>query len=91
MHGRTSTAAVPRTKSLRADRMSAKQRRQEMANLIADGIARAVAARAEHSVEGSEKSEDSARTGLDLSASSPLSVHTDATSDRNESKDGEHE
>jgi len=60
MHGRTSTAAVPRTKSLRADRMSTKRRRQEMANLIANGIARAVAARAEQAVEGSEKSEDSA-------------------------------
>ena len=79
---------------MRADRMSAQQRRLEIANLIATGIARAVAARAEHSVEGREKSEESARTCLDLSASSPLSVHTDATSapgNGNESKDGEHE
>jgi len=88
MQGRTRTAASPRRGPLRADRMSASERRRELAGLIATGIARAIALRAEPPAESGE-SQDSGVHGLALSATSRLSVHTDETSDRNESKAGE--
>ena len=88
MHGRTCTVAMPRMGSSRADRMSANERRQELAQLIAIGLARAIAIRAEPTAETTE-SEDSGVDGLALSATSRLSVHTGETSDRYESKAGE--
>jgi len=91
MHERTCTAATPRTGSSRADRMSATERRRELATLIATGIARAIALRAELPAE-SAGSQDSGVDGLALSATSRLSVHTGdprKTPDRNESKVGE--
>ena len=88
MHGSTRTAATPRMGSSRAARMSANERRQELAELIATGLARAIAIRAEPAAETTE-SEDSGVDGLALSATSRLSVHTGETSDRYESKAGE--
>lgn len=88
MHGRTCTAAMPRTGSSRAGRMSARERRRELAELIATGLARAIAIRVEPAAESAE-SEESGVDGLALSATSRLSVHTGETSDRNESKAGE--
>ena len=88
MHGSTCNAATPRTGSSRADRMSATERRRELAGLIATGIARAIALRTEPPAESAE-SEDSGVDGLALSATSRLSVHTGGTPDRNESKAGE--
>ena len=88
MQGRTRTAAPPRMGSSRADRMSARERRRELAKLIATGLARAIAIRTEPAAESAE-SEDSGVDGLALSATSRLSVHTGETSDRNESKAGE--
>ena len=88
MQGRTCTAAMPRTRSPRAGRMSARARRQELAQLIATGLAKAIAIRVEPAAE-STASEDSGVDGLALSATSRLSVHTGETSDRNESKAGE--
>ena len=88
MQGRTCAAASPRMGSTRADRMSASERRRELAELIATGLARAIAIRVEPAAESTE-SEDSGVDGLALSATSRLSVHTGETSDRNESKAGE--
>lgn len=88
MHGRTCTAAMLRMGSSRADRMSAKERRRELVNLIATGLAQAIAIRVEPAAE-SDVSEESGVDGLALSATSRLSVHTGETSDRNESKAGE--
>lgn len=88
MHGRTCTAATPRMGSSRADRMSARERRRELAELVATGLARAIAIRTEPAAESTE-SEDSGVDGLALSATSRLSVHTGETSERNESKAGE--
>ena len=68
--------------------MSAIERRQELAKLIAIGLARAIAIRVEPAAESAE-SEESGVDGLALSATSRLSVHTGETSDRNESKAGE--
>ncbi len=89
MHRRTRTAAAPRTGSSRAGRMSATERRRELAGLIATGLARAIALRAEPPAE-SPKPQDSGVDGLALSATSRLSVHTGDPPDRNESKVGEH-
>ena len=83
MHGRNGPAR-PRTS--RAINMSACQRRSELAAIIASGIARAVAARA----EPPELPEDSAADGLELSAGSRLSVPVAGPFDRNGRKDGEH-
>lgn len=88
MHGRTCTAATPRMGSSRADRMSVRERRRELAELIATGLARAIAIRTVPATESAE-SEDSSVDGLALSATSRLSVHAGETSDRNESKAGE--
>ena len=88
MHGRTCTAATPRMGSSRADRMSVRERRRELAELIAIGLARAIAIRVEPAAESTE-SEESGVDGLALSATSRLSVQTGETSDRNESKAGE--
>ena len=88
MHGRTCTAATPRMGSSRADRLSARERRRELAKLIAIGLARAIAIRVEPATESTE-AEEPGVDGLALSATSRLSVHTDETSDRNESKAGE--
>ena len=83
MHGRSGPLR-PRTS--RAANMSARQRRSELAAIIATGIARAVAARA----EPPEAPEDSAIDGLALSAGSRLSVPLAGPFDRNGSKAGEH-
>jgi len=66
--------------------MSARQRRSELAAIIASGIAKAVAARA----ESLELPGDSAADGLELSAGSRLSVPSAGPFDRNASKAGEH-
>ena len=83
MHGRSGHAR-PRTS--RAGNMSARQRRSELAAIIASGIAKAIAARA----EPPEQPEDSAVDGLALSAGSRLSVPLAGTPDRNGPKAGEH-
>jgi hypothetical protein len=70
--------------------MPARQRRRELADLIATGIARAVAARTESRAESIVFAEDSAVSGLALSPESRLSVHTGGEPDRNEFKAGEH-
>ena len=88
MHGRTCTAATPRMGSSRADRMSVRERRRELVELIATGLARASAIRVEPAAESAEP-EESGVDGLALSASSRLSVHTGVNPDRNESKAGE--
>lgn len=67
MHG-SSGPARPRTS--RAANMSARQRRSELAAIIASGIARAIAARA----EPQRVPEDPAVDGLALSAGLRLSV-----------------
>jgi len=93
MQGRIHSAAMPRahsdSRSSRADQMSATERRRELAGLIATGIARAIALRAEPPAESAEP-DDSGVDGLALSATSRLSVHTGGKPDRNESKVGEH-
>jgi len=66
--------------------MSARQRRNELAAIIASGIAKAVAARA----ETLELPGDSAADGLELSAGSRLSAPSRGPFDRNDRKDGEH-
>ena len=83
MHGR-SAPARPRTS--RAANMSTRQRRSELAAIIASGIARAVAAR----TESPELPGDSAAYGLELSPGSRLSVPLAGTPDRNGPKAGEH-
>ena len=93
MHGRTDAVASPRPRTSRATGMSARQRRRELADLIAAGIARAVARRTESNAESIVFAEDSAVDGLALSPESRLSVHTGdprKAPDRNESKAGEH-
>ena len=90
MQGRTDAVAVPRLRTSRAGSMPARQRRRELADLIAAGIARAVAGRAELPADVIVFAEDSAVDGLALSPESRLSVHTVAKTDRNESKAGEH-
>ncbi len=82
MHGRSGPAR-PRTS--RATNMSARQRRSELAGIIANGITRAVAARAEPPELAGESSVDA----LELSRESRLSVDTRARPARNESKAGE--
>jgi len=89
MQGRRNAAATPRKESSRADQMSATERRRELAGLIAAGIARAIALRAEPPAKSPEP-EDSGVDGLARSATSRLSVRTGGTPDRNESKVGEH-
>jgi len=64
--------------------MSARQRRSELAAIIASGIAKAMAA----SSESAGQSEVSAVDGLALSAGSRLSVPLAGTSDRNGPKAG---
>jgi hypothetical protein len=68
--------------------MSVRERRRELAELIAIGLARAIAIRVEPAAESTE-SEESDVDGLAFSATSRLSVHTGETSDRNEPKAGE--
>ena len=89
MQGRTSTAASPHRGSLRAAHMQHRQRRAEVAEIIASGLARAIVQRSEPPADCSPDSEDSAVDGLALSATSRLSVHTGGKPDRNESKVGE--
>ena len=89
MHGRTNTAASPRRGSMRAANMSHRQRRTEIAELIATGLSRAIAQRFAPPADCSSHSEKSAVDGLALSATSRLSVHTGGKPDRNESKAGE--
>ena len=83
MHGR-SVPSQPRTS--RAANMSARQRRSELAAIIASGIAKAVAARS----ESAGQPEVSAVDGLALSAGSRLSVPLAGTPYRNGPKAGEH-
>ena len=83
MHGRNGPTR-PRTS--RAGNMSARQRRNELAAIIASGIAKAVAARS----ESAEQAQDSAADGLALSAESRLSVPLARRPDRNGPKAGEH-
>jgi hypothetical protein len=90
MQGRTDAGAAPRPRTSRATNMSAEQRRRELADLIATGIARAIAARSEPPIESIVFSADSAGDGLALSPESRLSVHTSGTPAPNEPKDGEH-
>jgi len=86
---RTNTAAAPRRMSLRAASMSAAQRRREMVDLIAAGLARTIAQRTEPPSLTCDFPEESVDHGLALSAVSRLSVHTGATPGRNEIKVGE--
>ena len=90
MQGRTDAVAAPRPRISRATNMSARQRRRELAELLAAGIARGVAGRAESPADDIVVAEDSAVDGLALSPESRLSVHTVGKTDRNESKAGEH-
>lgn len=90
MQVRTDAVATPRPRTSRATSMSARQRRRELADLIAAGIARAVAGRTESPADDIVFAEDSAVDGLALSPESRLSVQTVAKTDRNESKAGEH-
>ena len=83
MHGRSGHA---RPKTSRVATMSARQRRSELAAIIASGIAKAVAARS----ESDEQPEVSAVDGLALSAGSRLSVPLAPRPDRNGQKAGEH-
>ena len=83
MHGRSGPAG-PRTS--RAAKMSARQRRSELAAIIASGIAKAVALRA----DADEQSQESAVDGLALSAGSRLSVPLAGVPDRNGHEAGEH-
>jgi len=89
MQGRTDAVAAPRPRTLRAGSMPARQRRRELADLIARGIARAVAGRSEPPANDIVFAEDSAVSGLALSPESRLSVHTGGEPDRNEFKAGE--
>ena len=82
MHGRSGHAR-PRTS--RAGNMSARQRRSELAAIIASGIAKAVALRA----DADEQSQESAVDGLALSAGSRLSVPLAGRLARNGPKAGE--
>ena len=83
MHGRS---GPPRPRTSRAANMSARQRRSELAAIIASGIAKTVAARS----ESAEQAQDSAADGLALSAESRLSVPLARTPDRNGPKAGAH-
>ena len=83
MHARSGPAR-PRTSRIAA--MSARQRRSELAAIIAHGIAKAVALRA----DSDEQSQESAVDGLALSAGSRLSVPLAGRPDRNGPKAGEH-
>ena len=83
MHGRSGPAR-PRTS--RVATMSARQRRSELAAIIASGMAKAIAAR----TELPEQPEDSAVDGLALSAGSRLSVPMAGPPGRNGPKAGEH-
>jgi hypothetical protein len=69
--------------------MSVRQRREKLADIIASGLARAVALRVETPADSIVFLEDSAVDGLALSPESRLSVHTGGKPDRNESKAGE--
>lgn len=90
MQGRTDAVASPRPRTSRAANMSARQRRRQLADLIARGLARAVAGRTESAAKSIVFPADSAVAGLALSSESRLSVHTGDRPDRNEPKDGEH-
>jgi hypothetical protein len=70
--------------------MSARQRRQELIEIIASGLERAVAQRACPPDGDSSDLEDSAVDGLELSATSRLSVHAGREPGRNAAKAGEH-
>ena len=83
MHGRSGPLR-PRTS--RSANMSARQRRSELAAIIASGIAKALAPR----VEPLERAQESGVDGLALSAGSRLSVPLAGTPDRNGPKAGEH-
>ena len=83
MHGRSGPT---RRRTSRVANMSARQRRSELAAIIASGIAKAIAAPS----ESAGQAEVSAVDGLALSAGSRLSVPLAGTPDRNGPKAGEH-
>ena len=83
MHGRSGPVR-PRTS--RVATIPARQRRSELAAIIASGIAKAIVARS----ESAGQPEVSAADGLALSAESRLSVPLVGTPDRNGPKAGEH-
>jgi len=89
MQGRTSTAVTPRRRTSRAVAMSGGQRRRELIELIACGLERAVAKRTCPPGGEISFSGDSGVEGLELSATSRLSVRAGGKPDRNESKAGE--
>ncbi|MBX3356629.1 MAG: hypothetical protein KF724_13105 [Phycisphaeraceae bacterium] len=83
MHG---ISGLTRPRTSRVTTMSACQRRSELAAIIASGIARAIAARA----EPPQQSEDPAVDGLALSAGLRLSVPLAGPPVRIGPKAGEH-
>lgn len=87
MQGRTHTAAAPRRRTSRAA-MSARQRRQALIEIIASGLERAVAKRTAATAADISDLGDSGVNGLELSATSRLSVHTGHKPGRNGSKAG---
>lgn len=92
MQGRTDAVDAPRSRTSPTANMPARQRRRELADLIAAGIARAVAGRTEPPADDIVFAEDSAIHGLALSPESRLSVTTRVPRKepaRNESKAGE--
>lgn len=89
MQERTESVATPRRTLLRPESMSARQRRRAIADLIAAGIERAIAAHSGPTVGEIPKSEESAANGLALSPESRLSVPKGHKPDRNEIKAGD--
>jgi hypothetical protein len=69
--------------------MAARQRRQELVEIIASGLERAVAERTCAADTDISDLDDSGVDGLELSATSRLSVHAGRKPDWNESKAGE--
>ena len=82
MHGRTDPAPRARRRTSHAASMSAPQRRYEVAAILAAGIARVVAARAEPADQSAAFSAESPAAGLALSPESRLSVRTGGKSPR---------
>jgi hypothetical protein len=89
MQGRTNTAATPRRRTPRGASISARQRRLALIEIIAAGLERAVAERTCAADGDTLGPEDSGVDGLELSATSRLSVHTGRKPGRNASKAGE--
>lgn len=90
MQGRTNAAASPRRGTSRAASMSARQRHRELVEIIAAGLERAVGERTAAPDADASDLKDSGVDGLELSATSRLSVHTGRKPGRNGAKAGEH-